>query len=452
MVPGAAYVSPYTQDQIAVRLYYTDWQAKKIITIPVDDMLREGWRFDGLSEDAQDKLEQSQNRLKVLECFKQAMRVERLIGGCVIFMGVVDGTTEAATPLNIEGVQAGGLKFLNVIPRNQIAPKAVCMDPLDEHYGRPETYMIRGKEIHRTRLIIFAGDPLLPMPDATLTPTMYTRNDGFGVSKLLPIYDDLVRATGTRQAAYQMAQRASVFLAQMDLMDLQGTKQGEAAIAKMQEIVNQLNLFRGAVVDRQTGDGDTISTLATQFGSVPELVMSFLQVLSAASDIPATRFLGQAPGGLNATGDSDLENYYGRLASDQNLTLKPQLMQLLEVEGRSVLGTEFRSLKVDVQFPPLWSMSELEQSQIRTADTTNIIAMVTAGLLGDEPALRELAERDVLLIDVDASDLGTPTSAADPAGQLDAVTSALAGTQGPGGPKETDDEPEGNGQRQTEEV
>lgn len=62
-------------------------------------------------------------------------------------------------------------------------------------------------------------------------------------------------------------------------------------MAKMRELVEQLSIYRGAVID---GKGAKVSQHNASFGSVPELVMTFTQLLSAASDIPATRFLGQA--------------------------------------------------------------------------------------------------------------------------------------------------------------
>lgn len=424
--PVFQYMTPWMQDKYAINLYHTDWQARKIITIPVHDMLREGWTYDGLSQDLSNKLIETQQRLKVLEHFKQAGRLERLVGGAVIYLGVVDGQSDARKPLDVEALDVGCLRFLNVIPRNALAPRALNYDPLSEHYGRPETYIVRGGvEVHHSRFIVFDGDPLLPMPDNLLTPTMYTRNDGFGTSALLPIYDELMRATGTRQAAYQLVQRASVIIAQMDTMDLAGTRAGQQQMAAMADIVNQINVFQGAVIDRQPGDADVISTLSASFGSVPELLMVFLQVLSAASDIPATRFLGQAPGGLNATGESDLENYYGRLASDQNLTLKPQLVKLLEIMGRSVLGKGFKATDLDILFPPLWSLSELEQSQIRTADVNNVVALTGAGLLDDDSALKELAERDALLVDIDEVEPVEVPPGYDPAGQLDAVNKVV---------------------------
>src|SRR5690606_29935166 len=39
------------------------------------------------------------------------------------------------------------------------------------------------------------------------------------------------------------------------------------------------------------------------FGSLPDIIDRFLQQVSGAADIPATRLLGQSPAGLNSTGE-----------------------------------------------------------------------------------------------------------------------------------------------------
>ena len=397
--PANVPLSPFQQDKFAVDLYYSDWAAKKIVSIPVDDMLRHGWQYGGVDDEKRDKLETAQDSLCALEQVKQAMRLERLIGGCVIFMGISDGQASPDQPINYEALGEGCLKFLNVIPRTRITQTTLDYDPLSPTYGRPLTYWVNGQQVHHSRLLLFKGDPLTQVPDSTLLPTQWTRNDGFGVSVLMSLLDDLTRASGSRQAAYQLVQRASVFLYQTDLLDLEATKDGQTAIQKLQDIINQINLFRGAVIDRAPGQSDPITTISPQFGSVPELIMSFLQILSAASDIPATRFLGQAPGGLNATGESDLENYYGRLESAQLQVLRPQLMKLLRVMGPSALGDAYDPKTLEVTFEPLWSLSELEQSQVRTADVANVIALQSAQLLMDFECLEELKLRDAIEVE-----------------------------------------------------
>ena len=42
------------------------------------------------------------------------------------------------------------------------------------------------------------------------------------------------------------------------------------------------------------------------FNTLPEILMAFFQLVSGAADIPATRFLGQSPGGMNSTGESGM--------------------------------------------------------------------------------------------------------------------------------------------------
>lgn len=431
--PTTQPMSPFLQDKFAVDLYYSDWAAKKIINIPVEDMLREGWDFEGVSDDQSAELVTLQDALGVPEKFKQAMRLERLIGGCAILMGIDDGAATADQPVNYAALRKGCLKFLNVIPRTRITNTTLDYDPLSPTYGEPMTYWVNGVQIHRDRLILFKGDPLLQAPDSSIMPSQWLRNDGFGVSVLMSMMDDLTRATGSRQAAYQLVQRASVFLFQSDIMDLEGTKEGQAALQKMQNIVNQINLFRGAVVDRQPGDSDPITTISPQFGSVPELVMTFMQVLAAAGDIPGSRFFSQAPGGLNAgDGGTSLENYYGGLTAKNRQETRPRLLKLLKVMGPSALGEEYSNTKIDVLFPPLWSLSELDQANVRTADAATIVNLIASGLLSDAEALEELRLRDVLMIEKDVAeedDEEPVPGIEDPASDLAASLAALQAGQ-----------------------
>lgn len=429
--PASVPLTPMQQDKFCVDLYYTDWAAKKIVSIPVEDMLRDGWQYEGLADDQASLLITLQDSLSALEQIKQAMRLERLVGGCIIFMGIVDGQDDPSKAVNYAALQKGCLKFLNVIPRTRVTNTSLDYDPLSPTYGRPLTYWVNGVQVHESRLLLFKGDPLLQVPDSTIMPTQWTRNDGFGVSVLMPLLDDLTRATGSRQAAYQLVQRASVFLFQADTMDLQATKQGQEAFKKMQDIVNQINLFRGAVVDTQPGQSAPITTISPSFGSVPELVMTFLQVLAGAGDIPGSRFFSQAPGGLNAgDGGTTLENYYGGLESKREQELRPKLIKLLKVMGPSALGNDYDAVKIDVTFKPLWSLSEAEQATIRTQDTNNILAMLAASLLSDFEALEELRLRDVLIVEKDAEELeedSSPEDIKDPAADLATTIKELGG-------------------------
>ena len=71
-----------------------------------------------------------------------------------------------------------------------------------------------------------------------------------------------------------------------------------------------MTLFEGNGV---SPEGETYQQKQISFASLPDVARLFLQIASGAADIPVTRMLGQAPAGLNATGDSDTRNYYDRV-------------------------------------------------------------------------------------------------------------------------------------------
>lgn len=397
--------SPMMKERQLTELYYSDWAAKKIVNIPVEDMLREPFKFTGLEQDLIDEIESEIDRLKLMSKLSMALKLERLLGGCCILMGVGQGD-DPEQPLDLDTLDYGCLKWLHVIPRSRIARTIYTLDPFSAGYGEPEKYIIQGKTVHRSRMIIFDGEPLTPNGGSELLAYTMRRNDGFGQSVLEALEEDIHRATGTRQGAFNLVNVASVMTITTDLMSLKASSSGNDRLDELEQISQQVSMYRAAILDGgQDGKSTVLSNIAASFGSVPELLMSFLQVLSAASDIPATRFIGQAPGGLNATGDSDLENYYNSIASKQHQRLRPNLMQILAVMGKSLFGNEFDITGVDVEFEPLWNLSELEESTVRTNDGNMLVGLAGAGIISTTEANEEARKRKLLIVDEDDLDL-----------------------------------------------
>ncbi len=379
-------------------LYYKNWAAKKIVTIPVSDMLRERWKYDGLTPEQQKEMQTAEDRLKFIKKLGQALRLERLLGGAVILMGIQDGAKDTSVPVDLNRIGQGALKFLNVIPRNRISRAVFETNPLAAGFGEPAAYVVNGQIVHRSRLLIFDGAPLTGDGGADLMIRSYRHNDGFGESVLEALIDDLAYATGTRQAAYNLVDMASVWLLTTDVLSLEETKEGQRRLNELSELAQQVSMYRAAVMDGgPDGKQTKLQSVSPSFGSVPELVITFLQVLAAGSDIPATRFIGQAPGGLNATGDSDLENYYNSIGAKQEQLLAPEIVKFLEVAGRSTLGPGFRTNQITVEFPALWNLSETEKGTIRSQDSAAIVSMVTAGIITAAEGEAEARARDILI-------------------------------------------------------
>lgn len=389
--------NPLDAYRIFEQLYATRWEAQKIIDLPVEDMLREGWEYEGLDDDEAKKIERYQDRIDIFRVLREALRVERLYGGSAVFIGVSDQVDDPSLPLSVRGVGIDGLKFLNTIPRLRITKTITQTNPLLPHYGRPEFYFVNDEKVHRSRLLIFDGDPLLPanlLSDITASLFMV---DGFGFPILTRLYDDIMEAAGSRQAAFQLIMRSSTLVFTGDIMSQLETNSGTKKLAELRNLIQQMNIYNAALLQKSNpNDQTSLETLAANFGSVPELLEKYLQVLSAASDIPATRFLGQAPGGLNATGESDLENYYNSIAARQQHRLRPRLLRLLELMLKAT-GINKTIEDIDVTFPPLWNMSELEEAQVRTSDTNNLINLYSQGLISSQQAQEEAKLRKIFL-------------------------------------------------------
>ena len=409
--------NPYTSNDFVykwrtyVQMYETCWEARKIVNIPVDDALRKSWIVEGIPEEMAVKLQNRLDQMGFLNVLKRACKLEKLLGGCLAFFGL------EATEDNVETAyhprEGAMLRFCNAIPISRIARVTWDSDPLSQGYMRPQMFMVNGQHVHISRCLVFDGNPLFDPYDFALT--QFRANlAGFGPSVLAPLWDDIGMAVGTRQAAYQLIQvNNSIIAAISDLQDLLGTNAGQANIEKVKQIANQMSLYRAAII---AGDDKVqLSQHSASFGSVPELILTYLQVLSAASDIPATRFLGQAPGGLNATGESDLENYYNAEDAYQHQSIEPKLRRIYDVLGYHHFPKEWDKLRESLlfNFPPLWNESEKEQAEKNGLNIDNMIKLVDARLMPEEKAIEELAAKKAFSIKLSDEDLALLSSERD---------------------------------------
>jgi phage-related protein (TIGR01555 family) len=89
-------------------------------------------------------------------------------------------------------------------------------------------------------------------------------------------------------------------------------------------------------------------------------------LVSADTGYPITRLFGVSPGGMNATGESDMRNYYDAVRSEQAAVLQPVLLRLARIISLW-LGIE----EPYIEFVPLQTMNEKERADLdrQKADT-----------------------------------------------------------------------------------
>lgn len=127
------------------------------------------------------------------------------------------------------------------------------------------------------------------------------------------------------------------------------------------------------------------------FGGIADVYEKFMLDLSGASQIPATKLYGRSPEGMNATGESDLQNYYEMIGQEQESKLRPILNKLLPPLCMSVFGAVPDDL--DFEFDPVSEPSDQERSDLAKSGTENVVTALNAGLVSKRTALKELKQQ-----------------------------------------------------------
>jgi len=333
--------------------YRSSWVARKIVNIPAFDCFRE-WRSWQADSSQIELLENEEKRLGVQAKLMATMIRARLYGGCALYIST--GEPDPSIPLEVNRVGKGGIKFLTILPRSRLEPGFIDDDPMSPGFGTPETYVIRrnvGEQvvsIHKSRLVIFSGENA-PTDDLI---------QGWGDSILNSCMEAIKNADATAANIASL-----VFEAKVDVIKI---PQMMASLSDPHYEQSLLNRF--ALANRAKGISATVlldseeqyEQKSANFGTLPEVLMSFFQIVSGAADIPATRFLGQSPGGLNSTGEADLRNYYDRVKAIQNTEITPAINNLDECLLRSALGG--RPPDVWYSWSSLWQTSEKERADI----------------------------------------------------------------------------------------
>jgi uncharacterized protein len=391
---------PLGTDQIEA-MYASSWLARKIVDVVAQDMTRE-WRT--WQTDSAEDIYRLEKKLKLRRKIKKAIILGRLYGGGAILMGNGDENPEG--PMDVSDIQIDGLKYLHVFSRHDLSPEGFVSDIADENYGRPEFYRISAgsswdqssrKEdsvrIHRSRFVLFTG---LEWPSL-----MFSRDLGeWGI----PIYDSIVQAILNAEAtpanAAALTEEAKVDVVKIpDLMSYLSDQESTNRLVERFRIANTLKSTVNMLI---LGGEETFERKQVSLAGYTELIQTHLQIAAGAADVPVTRLLGQSPAGMNATGESDLTNYYDKIRSHQQTDLIDEIERLDEALVRSATGDY--PVEVTYEWNSLWQMDAVQKATVFKTKLDGVNVLNTMNLLAPEelrPAVLDMLIDDGTLATLD---------------------------------------------------
>lgn len=296
--------------QLAAR-YREDWVAQKVCNIVPQDMTRT-WRHIDTEEGRE-----ADDELMIADKFREAYKWARVYGTAFIVLDV-KGSGPLSKPLNLRKLKPNCIRSLQVIDRTRMhAMGTIDTEPMSPTYGQPTHYQFvnSASSIHHTRLLRFEATEL-PLYE-------FMRNQWYSDSTLIPLMDVIDNFHTAAKSAAQLCQEAIVDVVTIEgLQDILASEEGEAQIQKRFRVMKQLkSLYNVLLLD----SNEEYNTKTAQLSGVKDLIWEYLRIIAAAVGIPATRFLSASPDGMNATGESDLNNYIDLLTGLQRAIFKPKL-------------------------------------------------------------------------------------------------------------------------------
>ena len=289
-------------------------------------------------------------------------------------------------PLDLRTVLPGTFQGLYILDRwCGIAPDTGL---IYDGRGRmvPEYYTVTGENgrtvarVHYSRIVRFTGREL---PYLERIAELY-----WGESEVEALYQDVVKHDNV---AANMA--ALTFRANVDTMEVQNLDQlfsmtsGEMQ-RRFWNTMQAQSVVRSNFGLHLVNKGDQVKNTQYTFTGLEEVYEAMCLDLSGASRIPMTKLFGRSPAGLNATGESDLTNYYDYVDSLRESKLRPVIQKLLPVLAMSAWGAVPDGL--DITFPPLWTPRADELAKIAKDKAEAILSAFQNGLLYADTAQKEL--------------------------------------------------------------
>ncbi len=360
---------PDIPDDVLTMVYEGNGLFAKIIDTPAEEAIKHGFTLKDVSDqNVEDFYVEALDELDWEEIAMTAIRWARLFGGSIAVMLINDGG-RLEDPLNWRNIKS--IDDIRVYERAIVQPDYQSMysyDPSDpfrtrgSRLGMPEFYRVTSRygnfTVHDSRCLVFQNG-ILP---ENATNSLYQL---WGIPEYIRIRRALKDAELAHESAPKLLDRSVQAIYKMQgLSSLLATEQGENQVLRRLQVIDMARgMLNSLVID---ADGEDYDFKTFQFSGITDVVSASCNMLSAITSIPQTILFGQGVGGMSSTDDTSMENYYNYVERIQKRMLRSNLRYLLSIIFQAGLytGEVDEVPKINVEFNPLWSMTDTEQADL----------------------------------------------------------------------------------------
>lgn len=421
-------------------MYRENWLTKRIIDLPCEDMTRAWYSISSeIEQDKLDEIAKLEAKHNVKQEITNMLRWARLYGGAAAVMVIKGQEDMLDTPLDFDMLTPGCFRGLIVVDRTtNLYPSLEIEEDMDDpEYGYPMYYNVildnndaDTIRIHHSRILIARGR-MLPIQEEI-------NEEYWGASEIEHIYEELQKRNATSANIAQLVFQANVSAMKIGNFGEAMATGTDEIKKKIMEAIYAMNRIKNSSGLLVMGAEDNYEQHPYSFAGIAEVYEAFMMDMAGAAEIPATKLFGRSPQGMNSTGESDMNNYYEKLAQLQEIQLRPAIEKLLPVMAMSLWGEIPEDM--EIVFKPLATTTPAERAEIMSKQAATITQAFSAGIISQKMALRELQEQgksigawtNITDEDIDRADdeFDTGEGMEDPMGMM-----------GPGGPQESQEAP-----------
>jgi hypothetical protein len=259
--------------------------------------------------------------------------------------------------------------------------QAASSQPDTLHFYEPTWWMINGKRVHRSHLVIFRhAEPV----DVLKPQYLYG-----GVPLPQQIMERVYAAERTANEAPQLAmtKRTTVWLTDMEAFMANASQ----SATRLQEWT-QIRDNYGVKVGDKTGD--QLEQFDTSLTDLDALIMTQYQLVAAIAETPSTKLIGTSPKGFNATGEYEESSYHEKLESIQEHDLTPLCERhhalVMKAYVVPALGA-MDGIQTTVAWKPLDSPTAKELADTNLVKAQTGAALVQSGAIDSETEKQRIA-------------------------------------------------------------
>lgn len=368
------------------------WLIAKACLMPAKDAVRNGYEItvnDGTEVESEvlDELKSLDVKYNINKNLIQFIQMGRVFGIRVaMFIVESDDPEYYRNPFNPDGVEPGSYKGISQIDPYWITPQLSAEasgNPAAIDFYEPTWWIIDGKPVHRTHLVIFRTEEVADI----LKPTYIFG----GIPIPQKICERVYAAERTANEAPMLALTKRTDVINVDLAQVAAMPGG--FVSRIQQWVYNRDNFGVKTL----GLDEDMKQFDTSLADLDAVIMTQYQLVAAAANVPATKLMGTSPKGFNATGEFEEASYHEELESLQCHDLTPLLDRHHLLLIRSEICPKFgiEPFHTTITWKPVDAMTgeELAELNKKKAETGQTLIM-SGAIDGNDERQRIITDPD----------------------------------------------------------